>query len=696
LTPQYVAIQSIQILLDYADQELQHNLSNPVSSDPTTSQGFTLNVAATSKYFPGITYDGYLSLHESEFYEKDAKRYGYQPGPNLQDHTLESSDPLDELLQHSVEVSPISLANRAARIKLVDFKDGLGKVQVSIPPNYKKCIADNGNNAGYLVAMQDHINMMVELECLSPPQIHLPNHISKALTSGWVFDCKTSLLDEFLKYKARCVLKGSGQRPGVDFGNTYSPTVYFETVRIIITLAIGFKWVMLKFDVVNAFRMAVLDKELWVIYPEGMPGYNPEVKQYSKLLRNWEGTKQGARMWWLKIGPILQELGYIMTASDKGCWVKINKITGLRTLLALHVDDGIGATEDPNEPALLMSHLQTYFKITSAEKYDRLLGMYAHINADGSCILMNDSYFPEVAYELGLDITTLPARNTPGLPKVLFLPNTAGKAPDQVTKFYQKLIGSLIWPARTYRPEISSRVRQLGQFNANPSFEHVEAAIWVLCYCITTAKWGLKFVPRVPYLIPGQRYNFMMHVDSDWSKEWCMHSVGGMVCQLVSEQEMITQAETGFKPLHNVIGYHSKKQIDQIANSTAAAESIAIVPAANTLYWGRGLLFEAKLLYEVPSLLFCDNTAAIVNTMESRNHPQMRHLARQLRTNELRVEDGTLVMRFVKTFDNISDQMTKQLDKINTERQRDSIMGEADFGRVQKAIEAKQSVSEML
>ena len=52
--------------------------------------------------------------------------------------------------------------------------------------------------------------------------------------------------------------------------------------------------------------------------------------------------------------------------------------------------------------------------------------MYAHINNDKSCILMNDSYFPEVAHELGLDVTTLPARSTPGLPKVLFLPNTSG------------------------------------------------------------------------------------------------------------------------------------------------------------------------------------------------------------------------------------------------------------------------------
>jgi Reverse transcriptase (RNA-dependent DNA polymerase) len=340
-------------------------------------------------------------------YEKDAKRYGYRPASDLQNHMLEASDPLDELLEYAVEVSPISLANRSARIKLVDFKDGLGKIQVSIPPNFKKCIAEPDKHAGYITAMQDHINMMISLDCLGPPQLSLPSHITKALTSGWVFDCKTSLLDEFLKYKARCVLKGSGQRPGVDFGNTYSPTVYFETVRMIITLAIGYKWQMLKFDIVNAFRMALLDKELWVIYPEGMPGYNSEVKQFSKLMRNWEGTKQGARMWWLTISPVLQEIGYVMTASDKGCWVKINKTTGLRTLLALHVDDGIGATEDTEEPALLMTHLRKKNSITADDKYDRLLGMYAHINADGSCILMNDSFFPEVANELGLDIATL-------------------------------------------------------------------------------------------------------------------------------------------------------------------------------------------------------------------------------------------------------------------------------------------------
>jgi len=275
------------------------------------------------------------------------------------------------------------------------------------------------------------------------------------------------------------------------------------------------------------------------------------------------------------------------------------------------------------------------------------------------------------------------------------LPNTSGKAPETVVKFYQKLIGSLIWPARTYRPDISARVRQLGQFNANPSFEHVEAAVWVLSYCITTSKWGLKFVPRLPSFIPLLKFNFVMYIDSDWSKEWDAHSISGMIYQLVSELEFIQCFEAGVRPLFNVVGYYSKKQQDTIANSTAAAESISIIPGGNTLFWHRGLLSEANMLYAVPSILFCDNTAAIVNTMESRNHPSLRHLARQLRSNELRVEEGTFVARFVVSSGNLSDMMTKQLDKINTERQRAFVMGEADFGRIDKALKAKSKDSEV-
>ena len=100
------------------------------------------------------------------------------------------------------------------------------------------------------------------------------------------------------------------------------------------------------------------------------------------------------------------------------------------------------------------------------------------------------------------------------------------------------------------------------------------------------------------------------------------------------------------------------------------------------------------MLYSVPSILFCDNKAAVVNKMESSNHPTMRHLSRQLRTNELRVEEGTMVIKFVASAANVSDMMTKQLDKLNVQRQREFVMGEADFGRLDKAIIAKHSESE--
>ena len=53
----------------------------------------------------------------------------------------------------------------------------------------------------------------------------------KVVKSKWVLRVKTNEIGEIEKYKARVAAKGYSQVEGVDYDQTFSPTVRFDTIR---------------------------------------------------------------------------------------------------------------------------------------------------------------------------------------------------------------------------------------------------------------------------------------------------------------------------------------------------------------------------------------------------------------------------------------------------------------------------------
>jgi hypothetical protein len=60
---------------------------------------------------------------------------------------------------------------------------------------------------------------------------------TNVVTGKWLFRHKLTSIGSPDRYKARWVLRGFIQRPGVDYDETFSPVIKFATVRIILALA---------------------------------------------------------------------------------------------------------------------------------------------------------------------------------------------------------------------------------------------------------------------------------------------------------------------------------------------------------------------------------------------------------------------------------------------------------------------------
>ncbi|PHT43380.1 hypothetical protein CQW23_17405 [Capsicum baccatum] len=93
------------------------------------------------------------------------------------------------------------------------------------------------------------------------------NSQAKPVRSKWVFHVKYNFDGSISRYKALLVAKGFLQRSGVDYGETYSPVAKNTTVRIILSLAASFDWLLRQLNINNAFLHGTLTEEVYISQP---------------------------------------------------------------------------------------------------------------------------------------------------------------------------------------------------------------------------------------------------------------------------------------------------------------------------------------------------------------------------------------------------------------------------------------------
>lgn len=92
----------------------------------------------------------------------------------------------------------------------------------------------------------------------------------KVIKCKWIFDIKQDPNTGQQRYKARLVALGCGQRPGVDYEETFAPVVRTETIRLLFSISAQEKVKMKIYDVKTAFLHGTLKEEIFMEIPDGV------------------------------------------------------------------------------------------------------------------------------------------------------------------------------------------------------------------------------------------------------------------------------------------------------------------------------------------------------------------------------------------------------------------------------------------
>lgn len=452
---------------------------------------------------------------------------------------------------------------------------------------------------------------------------------ARIISGKWVFKHKMHPDGTLERYKARWVVRGFNQRPGIDFGETFSPVIKPATIRTVLTLVASRKWPAHQLDVSNAFLHGNLQEQVYCQQPTGFadPARPDDV---CLLSRSLYGLRQAPRAWFDRFVAHVTSLGFVQSRADTSLFV-YNR-AGAQAYLLLYVDDMILSASSTNLLHHFVKRLQDAFKVKDMGPVHHFLGISVRRTGKGF-FLSQAQYAEELLERAGMA----------GCKSVATPADTKGKvsASDGTliadATSYRRLAGALQYLTIT-RPDIAYAVQQVCLHMHAPRDVHLTMLKRILRYIKGTAHLGVQL-----HAISSP--SITAYSDADWAG--CpdtRRSTSGYCIFLGS----------------SLISWSSKRQTT-VSRSSAEAEYRAIANAVSECSWLRHLLSE--LLCKVPSatVAFCDNISSVYMSKNPVHHRRTKHIELDIHFVREKVAIGELRVTHVPSARQLADVFTKGL-----------------------------------
>ena len=317
--------------------------------------------------------------------------------------------------------------------------------------------------------------------------------------STWVFDIKRDANGKIIRYKARLCAQGFTQEEGVDYFHTYSNTIRYETLRLLLALAALYDLSLTSIDIKTAYLNGYVESEI-DIYMSPPRGFKFTAtsnhgagkaefsntfefdKEYACLLkRSIYGLKQSGRCWETRFWERIKELGGVQSPIDPCLW-KVQRGAEF-ILVGIYVDDVVFASNAADFRDAFVADLTKSFKVVDQGPLAWIFGTAIRQNVTTGTVQLSQSlYIEDLAHRY--QPPTNKGRIIPCPPDIVDL--VPGKEDEMLHPQYRAIIGQLLWVSMISRPDIAYAVSFLSRFCTSGTETHFKAAVGVVGYLFAT------------------------------------------------------------------------------------------------------------------------------------------------------------------------------------------------------------------
>ena len=515
-----------------------------------------------------------------------------------------------------------------------DINDDTVLVIVPGPNTYKQAVKSE-HSKEWLVSMEDEMDSLHKNKTWQ--LVKRPDNCN-IIGCRWKLGIKRGGDGVPERYKARLCAQGFTQEYGVDFEETFSPVVHFNSIRLFLAVAVWMKMDVQQMDVKTAFLNGKLEEVLYMKQP---PGFEVKGKEdlVCKLEKSLYGLKQSPRQWNITMNSFLNKVGFKNCSADSCMYVK--RIKDKMVIIALYVDDLMIGSNCKEMMKETKDALNKRFEMKDLGKLKFCLGIEIVWNDDGSCNLRQKQYLLDVLERFKM--TDCKPVSTPlqsGVKLSKSMCATTKKDRDDMADVpYRSAVGSLIYLVTGSRPDIAVAVSEVSKYLENPGRLHWAAVKRIIRY--------LKGTIEMTILLKPKSTDVVGYCDADWAGDVdTRRSTTGYI----------------FKFGGSPVCWKAKRQ-PTVALSTAEAEFMSLAHAAQTAIWLRRLLDDLGFVQRSATRIFEDNQGCIAMAKNPVNHERTKHIDIKYHFVRELVACGVIEISYLETEEMLADILTKGMTR---------------------------------